>query len=55
MSTSRMRSSILGIYHPGGVFHPSATNTGQFDRLTDRTEGAPVPELVEGPGLLCPQ
>ena len=50
-----MRSSILGIYHPGGVFHPSATNTGQFGKLTDRTEGAPVPELVEGPGLLCPQ
>jgi hypothetical protein len=48
MSTSRMRSSILGIYHPGGVFHPSATNIGQFGKLTDRTEGAPVPELAEG-------
>ena len=40
-----MRSSILGIYHPGGVFHPSAINIGQFGKLTDRTEGAPVPEL----------
>ena len=40
MSTSRMRSSILGIYHPGGVFHSSATNNGQFDKFTDRTEGA---------------
>ena len=47
-STSRMRSSILGFYHPGSVFHPSATNIGQFGRLTDRTEGAPVPELAEG-------
>ncbi len=47
-----MRSSILGIYHPGGVFHPRATNNGQFDKLTDRTEGTPVPELVEGPYLL---
>jgi hypothetical protein len=43
-----MRSSILGIYHPGGVFHPNATNIGQFGKLTDRTENL-VPELVEGP------
>jgi len=43
-----MRSSILGIYHPGGVFHPSAINNGQFGKLTDRTEGTPVPEPVEG-------
>ena len=43
-----MRSSVLGIYHPGGVFHPSATNNGQFDKLTDRSKGTPVPELVEG-------
>ena len=51
-----MRSSILGIYHPGGVFHPSATYIGQFDgfgwltagKLTDHTEGTPVPELAEG-------
>jgi hypothetical protein len=58
-----MRSSILGFYHPGGVFHPRATNNGQFDgfgwltagKLTDRTEGAPVPELVEGGEFLCPQ
>jgi hypothetical protein len=34
-----MRSSILSIYHPGGVFHPSATNNGQFGKLTDHTEG----------------
>ena len=47
-----MRSSILGIYHPGGVFHPSATNTGQFGKLTDLSKGIPVPELVEGPYLL---
>jgi len=39
MSTSHMRSSILGIYHPGGGFHPSAINNGQFDKLTDRTAG----------------
>ena len=45
MSTSRMRSSILGFYHPGGVFRPSATNNDQFDKLTDRSEGTPVPEL----------
>ncbi len=43
-----MRSSSLGIYHPGGVFHPSATYIGQFDKLTDRTEGTLVPELAEG-------
>jgi hypothetical protein len=44
-----MRSSIFGIYHSGGVFHPSATYIGQFGKLTDRTEGGtPVPELVEG-------
>ena len=43
-----MRSSILGIYHPGGVFHPSATNIGQFGKLTDHTEGIQVPELAEG-------
>ena len=43
-----MRSSILGFYHPGGVFHPSATYIGQFGKLTDPTEGAPVPEPVEG-------
>jgi hypothetical protein len=51
-----MRSSILGFYHPGGVFHSRATNNSQFDRfgwltsdkLTDPTEGAPVPEPVEG-------
>jgi hypothetical protein len=43
-----MRSSILGFYHPGGVFRPSATNNGQFDKLTDRTEGAQAPELAEG-------
>jgi len=48
MSTSRMRSSILGIYHLGGVFHPIATNIGQFDKLTDRSEGTLVPELAEG-------
>ena len=42
-----MRSSILGIYHPGGVFHPSATNNGQFGKLTDRTETL-VPEPAEG-------
>jgi hypothetical protein len=42
-----MRSSILGIYHSGGVFHPSATNIGQFGRLTDRTETL-VPEPAEG-------
>ena len=48
-----MRSSILGIYHPGGVFHPSATNIGQFGKLTDRTE-TQVPELVEG-ALTKPQ
>jgi len=29
----------LGIYHPGGVFHPNAINNGQFDKLTDRTAG----------------
>jgi len=40
-----MRSSILGIYHPGGVFHPSATNTGQFGRITDRSKGTPAYEL----------
>ena len=40
-----MRSSIHGIYHPGGVFRPSAINIGQFGKLTDRTEGTPVPEL----------
>jgi hypothetical protein len=36
---------------------------GQFDgfgwltpgKLTDRTEGIPVPELAEGAALLCPQ
>ncbi len=50
-----MRSSILGIYPPGGVFHPSAINIGQFGKLTDRTEGTPVPEPVEGGALLCPQ
>jgi hypothetical protein len=33
----------------GGGFRPCATNNGQFDKLTDRTEGAPAPELVEGP------
>ena len=49
MSTSRMRSSILGIYHPVGEL------IGQFGRLTDHTEGAPVPEPVEGGALLCPQ
>ena len=43
-----MRSSILGFYHPGGVFRPSATNNDQFDKLTDRSEGTPVPEPVEG-------
>ena len=43
-----MRSSILGFYHPGSVFHPSATNIGQFGKLTDRTEGTPVPEPAEG-------
>jgi len=51
-----MRSSSLGIYHPGGVFHPSATNIGQFDgfgwltagKLTDRTEGTLFPEIAEG-------
>jgi len=47
-STSRMRSSILGFYHPSGVFHPSATYIGQFGKLTDPTEGTPVPEPVEG-------
>jgi hypothetical protein len=55
-----MRSSILGFYPPGGVFHPSATNICQFGRfgwltfgkLTDRTEGAPVPEPAEGAYLL---
>ena len=40
-----MRSSIHGIYHPGGVFRPSAINNGQFGKLTDRTEGIQVPEL----------
>jgi hypothetical protein len=52
-----LSSSIFGFYHPGGVFHPRATNNGQFDgfgwltagKLTDRSEGTPVPELVEGP------
>ena len=44
-----MRSSIFGIYHSGGVFHPSATYIGQFGKPTDRTEGTPVPELAEGP------
>jgi hypothetical protein len=29
----------------GGGFRPCATNNGQFDKLTDRTEGAPAPEL----------
>ena len=47
-----MGSSILGIYHPGGVFRPSATNIGQFDKLTDRSKGTPVPELAEGPTFL---
>ena len=51
-SPSRMRRSILGIYHPGGDFHPSATNIGQFGKLTDRIERTPVPELVEGGYLL---
>ena len=40
-STSRMRSSIFGIYHSGGVFHPSATYIGQFGKLTDRIEREP--------------
>ena len=43
-----MRSSVLGIYHPGGVFHPSTINNGPFGKLTDRTEGTPVPEFAEG-------
>ncbi|RLS25061.1 MAG: hypothetical protein DWH70_05955 [Planctomycetota bacterium] len=47
-----LSSSILGIYHPGGVFRPSATNIGQFDKLTDRSKGTPVPELAEGPTFL---
>ena len=47
-STSPRRSSIFGFYHPGGVFRPSATNNDQFDKLTDRSEGTPVPEPVEG-------
>ena len=49
-STSRMRSSILGIYHPGGVFHPSATNIGQFGKLTDHTgEESRSLSLPKGP------
>ena len=40
-----MRSSILGIYPPGIVFRPSATNNGQFGKLTDHTEGTQAPEL----------
>jgi len=36
-----MRSSIFGIYHSGGVFHPSATYIGQFGKLTDRIEREP--------------
>ena len=32
----------------GGVFRPCTTNNGQFDKLTNRTKGTPVPELVEG-------
>jgi hypothetical protein len=37
----------------GGGFRPCATNNGQFDRLTDRTE-TPVPELAEGAPALSP-
>ena len=45
-----MRSSILGIYHPGGVFHPSATNIGQFGKLTDHTgEESRSLSLPKGP------
>ena len=61
ISTSRMRSSIFGFYHPGGVFHPRATNNGQFDgfgwltagKLTDRIERTPRSlSLSKGPHRL---
>ncbi len=48
-STLRMRSSIHGIYHPGGVFRPSAINIGQFGKLTDRTERTQPLSLSKGP------
>ena len=48
-----MRSSILGIYHPGGVFHPSATNNGKFGNLTDHTGEEPRSlSLPKGPHRL---
>ena len=51
-----MRSSSLGIYHPGGVFHPSATNIGQFGKLTDRTAGESLSlSLPKGPAPSSPQ
>jgi len=33
---------------PQGFLNPRATNNGQFDKLTDRTEGTLVTEPAEG-------